>query len=261
MSLIATCTHCREPFAIKRAREANKFCSQACYHADLTAKGRPHQRAETVQFQCATCHKSFSFTVGRLRAYRKSWGKDPIYCSRPCAFVGQTETETRPCAVCGTVFTTKGHSLNRTETCSDPCRRKLQRRNLIARNEKLRPSAERPMVRRLMRGYVVLRFPTINGVRGGDIYEHRHVMERHLGRALLPEETIHHLDGVRTNNELSNLELRTGRHGPGARVVDQVRFAIETLTQYPEFARDAGYELRKLTTEEAVDRLFASAVN
>jgi hypothetical protein len=45
--------------------------------------------------------------------------------------------------------------------------------------------------------------------------EHRVVMATALGRVLLSTETVHHLDGDRSNNDLSNLQLRRGQHGPG----------------------------------------------
>lgn len=39
------------------------------------------------------------------------------------------------------------------------------------------------------------------------IYEHRHVMEQHIGRKLKAREHVHHLDGNRLNNKIENLEL------------------------------------------------------
>src|SRR5262245_32010353 len=39
------------------------------------------------------------------------------------------------------------------------------------------------------------------------VLEHRLVMERHLGRYLLPEEVVHHLDENPSNNAIENLEL------------------------------------------------------
>jgi len=38
-------------------------------------------------------------------------------------------------------------------------------------------------------------------------YEHRIVMEKHLGRKLETHETIHHIDGNPTNNKIKNLKL------------------------------------------------------
>lgn len=38
---------------------------------------------------------------------------------------------------------------------------------------------------------------------------HRRKMEEHIGRKLKPNEVVHHIDGNKTNNDLSNLQLMT----------------------------------------------------
>ncbi len=45
--------------------------------------------------------------------------------------------------------------------------------------------------------------------------EHRYVMAKHIGRALREDESVHHVDGDRGNNDISNLQLRTRFHGKG----------------------------------------------
>jgi len=50
----------------------------------------------------------------------------------------------------------------------------------------------------------------------GYVLEHRLVKARSLGRPLLTSETVHHIDGDRTNNADANLQLRYGRHGKGS---------------------------------------------
>lgn len=45
------------------------------------------------------------------------------------------------------------------------------------------------------------------------VLEHRLVMARLIGRPLLPDESVHHIDGDRRNNTAGNLQLRRGQHG------------------------------------------------
>ena len=81
-------------------------------------------------------------------------------------------------------------------------------------------------------GYVMLRRPDHPRASGGYVFEHILVVEQQLGRHLLPDETIHHLNGVRDDNRIENLELWVRPQPSGIRASDALVWARAIVERY-----------------------------
>lgn len=161
-----------------------------------------------VRKKCKQCGTSFTrYTSECKRRVVK-------YCSSPCARAAQIgrphkcsprNLSVKPCEFCGTDYMPR-HSGSR--FCKRSCMRLGMRGSLSAHWKGGRHvDAD---------GYVWVRAPEHPRAKGfGYVKEHKIVMEQQIGRYLRDDESVHHIDGDRANNDPANLQLRGKRHGNG----------------------------------------------
>lgn len=245
MPIEKICERCGSGFKVRPRNSAQRFCDQTCKAAYESEHGRVGAHKPPVEFTCKQCGNPFTMKLSYVTALRKKHGRDPLYCSMRCmgdAKMLKLDGWNVACIQCGKPMPIQrrpGGTINRQKAlCSTECRSMFRRLSYQARH----PDAEVTR-NKYKNGYVRVVVPGKDGGPSRETLEHRYVMEQHLGRRLLPTETVHHINGDRANNDLSNLELFSSRHGPGQRVTDKVQFAIEILELYPEFAAAKGRAL------------------
>jgi hypothetical protein len=137
----------------------------------------------------------------------------------------------KPCEMCGKSMYVQPYLLEARRFCSYSCVNEGKRGTF-------KPLEERqPYLR--SDGYIMV--PIVSGrMKNNYQLQHRVLMERHLGRRLLPTEHVHHINGVKTDNRLDNLEIIGADVHAGISTAQGVRKRRALRDELEEYRRRYG---------------------
>ena len=173
------CKCCGKPF---KAYESSKrlYCSRSCA---ITKNWEKRERARKVKLVCLSCGKEFEVNACETRVKENK----VHYCSAKCRDEGRKTGKVITCKQCGKQFYS-----TRNDFCSKKCARDYRSANMDHKTY-------------MEKGYLV---KYVNGYnKKGNVKIHRAIMEEKLGGRLNSDEVVHHKDGNKLNNDISNLEV------------------------------------------------------
>lgn len=164
-----------------------KFCSRSCsMNYSWNKPGAKRKRAEVATFTCETCGAEFTM-LESVRRERERRGDNIRFCSHACCGIAAKKAKLVACAYCGREF-----EATRKRFCSVEC---------------VSAHAKETGVRRRSgkwdeKGYTILYVGKKNGKK-----EHIVVMEAYVGRKLMDDEVVHHINGDKKDNRIENLRI------------------------------------------------------
>lgn len=213
---MAACEQCGAAVA----PQGKRFCSTTCWYAYTKAR-------RTVP--CEVCKQPFE------RKY-----KTQKACSVECGNKLKRTDRDVVCKACGETFE-RPHGKTQ-EYCSRSC----AQRGRIRTGQQAYPEGATTLH---TSGYILEKQD------GEWVMQHRLVMERFLGRKLLPNERVHHRNGKRDDNRKQNLEVWTIRgNGKKDPAGIRVRDALESVLEHPVLSKFTDAQRTKVRT--ALEEVF-----
>lgn len=225
--VLVSCAECgrrheRYPSQVEKNKHGRFFCSETCLRKMGT---RPRTGTDR---SCQRCGDKFYASPGSPQRF----------CSKECAdsFSGR-HSEGRTCAQCGSAYKVKPSQ--RWRRAAKYCSKRCQGDAVIKRP--LEQTHNGRCARLNAGGYVMVYEPDDDrSDNGGWYFEHRVIVERHLGRRLRSDEVVHHLNGIKSDNRLENLTVMDAIDHAVLSSGDYKREVEERLRRLDEYERRFG---------------------
>lgn len=177
------CEECGKECTAKKPSDAKRFCSHKCANIHRWKNAKKKETTLT----CQNCGNLFTVKSSDSRLKNGT----VKFCSKQCSSEAARVGKVKSCPICGKEFYT-----TRQTCCSKECAREYRKQHNTHKTY-------------MENGYIVEYHGGYN--KKGNVKQHRRIMEEHLGRRLTEEEVVHHINGIKTDNQIENLMVMNKR--------------------------------------------------
>lgn len=107
------------------------------------------------------------------------------------------------CVICNRIFKAYKSQIKNKQCCSKACEG-LRRSPILMAEKHHNWKGGRRLT---TQGYILIHAPNHPNAKKNYYFEHRIIVEKHIKRILKKSEHVHHINGIRTDNRIENLQI------------------------------------------------------